>query len=158
MLTQDQLKQKVSYNPDTGVFTWLGANGRRADQAGQVAGNKSPAGYVRITINQRSFMAHKLAWLYMTGELPPGIVDHRNMVKDDNRWANLRLASKSENGANSRPRGTSGLKGAYWSKQINRWYSRVGKKYLGTFDTAEQAHAAYVKAAKEQFGSFARAS
>lgn len=103
-------------------------------------------------------MAHKLAWLYVTGEYPSCIVDHVNMVKNDNRYANLRLASKSQNGANSRARGSSGIKGAYWSKQIKRWYSRIGRRYLGTFDTPEQAHEAYVRAASQEFQEFARAA
>lgn len=158
MLTQDDLKHRLHYDPSTGVFKWISARGRRVDQIGQVAGNLSPHGYIRITVNRRSYFAHRLVWLYMTGEHPSEFVDHINMDKTDNRWCNLRAATKSENGANSKARGASGLKGAYWSKQINRWYSRIGKRYIGTFDTPEQAHEAYVAAAKDEFGGFARAA
>lgn len=158
MLTQAELKHRVHYDPLTGIFTWISARGRRVDQIGKEAGNLSPHGYIRITVNRTSYFAHRLAWLYMTGEHPTNYVDHINMDKTDNRWSNLRAATKSENGANSKARGASGLKGAYWSKQINRWYSRIGKRYLGTYDTPEQAHAAYVAAAKNEFGGFARAA
>jgi hypothetical protein len=158
MLTQADLKHRVHYDPLTGIFTWISARGRRVDQLGKQAGNLSPHGYIRITVNRTSYFAHRLAWLYMTGEHPEAYVDHINMNKTDNRWANLRAANKSENNANSKARGASGLKGAYWSKQINRWYSRIGKRYLGTYDTSEQAHEAYVAAALAEFGGFARAA
>lgn len=155
-LTQGQLKQRVIYHPETGEFVWLKPNGTRLDQVGKRAGSLNHAGYIRITIEQKSYMAHRLAWLYMTGAHPENHVDHINMQKNDNRWINLRAATKSENGANSIPRGRSGLKGAYWSTSIGRWYSSVRGRYIGTFDSAEEANAAYIQEAKKEFGEFAR--
>lgn len=155
-LTQEKLKELLNYDPCTGEFVWVSANGTRVDQIGKIAGNKNHAGYIRITIGQKSYMAHRLAWLYMNGSHPEHHIDHINLLKSDNRWSNLRAATKSENGANSRPRSASGLKGAYWSKQINRWYSSIRGRYLGTFDTPEDANEAYMKAAEQEFGQFAR--
>lgn len=155
-LTQEALKSRLHYNPETGDFTWVSSSGTRFDQIGRKAGNRNKAGYLRITVFQKSYMAHRLAWLYMTGSHPEHHIDHINMRKNDNRWSNLRAATKSQNGANSRARCASGLKGAYWSKSIGRWYSSANGKYLGTFDTPEEANAAYKRAAKIDFGEFAR--
>lgn len=154
MLTQTELKARLRYDPDTGQFTWLAANGRRTDQIGMLAGNKSKHGYMRITINRRSYFAHRLAWLYMTGSEPANFIDHINMVKHDNRWANLRAATKSQNNTHKPGRAASGLKGVYWNNS-GSCYSRIGKRYLGAFKTEQEAHAAYVAAANEVHGPFA---
>lgn len=101
-------------------------------------------------------MAHRLAWLYMTGEMPLALVDHINMVKGDNRWTNLRAATKAQNGVNSISRCASGVKGAYWQSQSKVWYSKYKNAYLGTFKTPEEANAAYIRAASAEFPEFAR--
>ncbi|CAH0532169.1 Phage HNH homing endonuclease (ACLAME 27) [Ralstonia phage UAM5] len=103
-------------------------------------------------------MAHRLAWLYMTGKWPEQFIDHANMNKGDNRWGNLREANKSQNNANQPARTTSGLKGAYWSNASMSWQAKINKRYLGSYGTAEEAHAAYMEAARERFGEFARAA
>lgn len=156
ILTHDELKQILFYDPDTGLFKWIIPPGRRVDKKGQVAGSKRASGYISICIRYKAIMAHRLAWFYMTGSWPKHCVDHINMVKDDNRWINLREATKTQNGANSRARGASGLKGAFWQTQSKVWYSKIGNRYLGTFKTPEEANAAYLKAAEETFGEFAR--
>jgi HNH endonuclease/AP2 domain len=91
-------------------------------------------------------------------------VDHINGVRHDNRPSNLRPATQSENLANTRLRSnnTSGLKGASFHKQAGRWRAAIRidgrQRHLGLFDTPEEAHAAYVRAARELFGEFARAA
>lgn len=155
-----RLKELLQYDPETGVFTWK----RRRGAKRATAGCYNRLGYRLIGVDYDLHMAHRLAWLYVHGEWPPSHIDHINGDPSDNRIANLRLATQSQNGANARLRSdnTSGYKGAYWFKPVKRWMSSIckdGKQvHLGYFDTAEQAHAAYMNAAKEMFGEFARAS
>lgn len=156
-LTQERLKELLRYDPDTGLFTWIVGNGRRTDQAGRRAGCPNAKGYIRISVDQRAYMAHRLAWLYMTGKWPEQFIDHENLDKGDNRWGNLREATKAQNNANQPARTSSGLKGAYWSDASMSWQAKINNRYLGSYSTAEEAHAAYMDAAQEQFGEFARA-
>jgi hypothetical protein len=90
--------------------------------------------------------AHRLAFLYMTGSLPPADVDHVNGVRNDNRWSNLRLATRSQNMWNVKR-----CTGAY--QQNGRWYASIkvdGKRRsLGGYSTKEDASAAYHAAVAE---------
>lgn len=86
-ITREQLKQLLHYDPLTGVFTRLVNRGRY--RAGATAGYDNH-GYTDIRIGSRGYRAHRLAWLYMTGTWPVHEIDHRNDVKHDNRWVNLR--------------------------------------------------------------------
>lgn len=153
-ITQALLKELLHYDSETGIFTWK--NCPKHDRNGMRAGSRRHNGYISIMVEQHAVMAHRLAFLYMTGSMPPNHVDHINLDKADNRWENLRLATKSENGANSRQRCKSGLKGAYYNAKCNCWYSKIGKKYLGAFKTPEEANAAFLLAARENYGEFAR--
>lgn len=161
MLTLDHLKNVLSYDPETGIFTWLIRPRQRV--CSNVAGAMS-MGYRLIGIQQQRYRAHRLAWFYMTGEWPTVEVDHINGLKDDNRWANLRLADKQKNQANSKIRvnNRSGFKGVFRFKGRRKFTARITVNYktiwLGNFDSAEEAHEAYVTASKEHFGEFARAA
>lgn len=157
-LSAERVRQMLSYEAETGVFTWVALSGRRAkigDRAGSF--NKS-IGYRVIGIDGARYYEHRLAWLWVTGSWPDNDIDHINCDKSDNRWTNLRGATMAQNIANigSWRHNTSGLKGAHWSKAAQRWSSRIGARHLGLFDTREEAHEAYVKAAKDKFGEFAR--
>jgi hypothetical protein len=129
---------------------------------GDVAGHLTAQGYWRISVDGRRYLAHRLAWLYVHGEWPAAQIDHVDLDKSNNRFANLREATNAQNKANTRARkdNTSGFKGASWDKRSGRWRARicvVGKdSHLGFFDSAETAHAAYCQAANEAFGEFAR--
>lgn len=124
-------------------------------------------GYISIFIDGMGHSAHRLAHLYMTGEWPIDVIDHINRVTGDNRWENLRSATRSQNLGNRRLNVNSrgGLKGVtpLGSGRNAKWYqSRIqvgGKRIrIGIFTTPEEAHAAYVDAAKKYFGEFARFS
>lgn len=154
-LTQHRLKELLHYDPDTGLFT------RRRGGGGKPAGSKVGTiskGYIFIAIDGRKHTAGRLAWLYMIGEWPKTLIDHRNTNKSDNRWENLREATKSENGFNRglSKRNTTGYKGVF-RKRLN-FESRIMINgiciRLGTFVTPEEASAAYEKAAREYHGDY----
>jgi hypothetical protein len=155
------VRGRLSYCPSTGVFTWRTSEGPNS-AIGMTAGFSSRKGYRKIKLHGGCFAAHRLAWIYMTGDDPGSrYVDHWNGKTDDNRWSNLRLASHGQNKANSRlhRNNTTGLKGVSPVTGSPRWQARIRKDrkliYLGVYATKEEAHAAYKKAAKEHFGEFA---
>ena len=133
-ITAERLRSILFYDPNTGFFI-------RRD-TGASAGSKNDRGYIRITIDGRSYRAHRLAYLYMAGKLPDADVDHKNRDRSDNRWSNLRQADGSQNQANRPARGSaSGFRGVYWAAHANCWRAeltlrRAGrrvKKVLGYF-------------------------
>lgn len=158
-LTQERLREVLSYDLESGVFIWRKAASRRIP-AGSIAGHLMPNGYWRITFDKTQHSAHRLAFLYMTGSWPPEEVDHIDGVKSNNRWANLRPATKSQNAINRRSRRPNGMRGASFHKETGKYVSLiyVGRKQinLGYFDSAEQAHAAYLAASQKYHGDFAR--
>lgn len=161
-VSQERLKELFHYDPETGVFRRL-VNVANV-KAGTTAGSLRDTGYIAISVDNRLYRAHVLAWLWMTGELPAKFIDHIDADKANNRWSNLRAATKSQNGANrpAQANSKSKLKGAYFYPANGRWQSTIqrdGKTiYLGYFDTAEQAHAAYCVASQKLYGEFARAA
>ncbi len=165
-LTHERLKGLLSYDPDAGSFRWLTDRSRTA-KAGELAGHVSPNGktaYVRICIDGRLYMAHVLAWLYMTGEFPPFRLDHEDGNGLNNMWRNIRPCTQSQNCANRRrsENNTSGFKGVTWRRRERKWLAQIGnarrRRWIGLFDTAEEAHAAYMAEAQNLFGQFARAA
>lgn len=141
-----RLKELVCYLPRSGMFFQ-----RVADRhVCSVIGRRAKDGYVAIVLDGRSFLAHRLAWLYVHGKLPDGLViDHINGVKNDNRIENLRLVSAWQNSFNNRSRRRDGgLVGAYWVHD-SRWEAVTqvdGRRVLlGFYPTEEQAHRAYLE-------------
>jgi HNH endonuclease/AP2 domain len=162
-LTRARLRELLHYDPKTGQFRWRKrtGNGARLDlSAGHVP---SQQGRRYISIDRRVYLAHRLAWFYMTGGWGRPTIDHRDRDATNNRWNNLRRATRSENNANRRrPRhNTSGYKGACLCRESGKWRATIGRNgkiiHLGRFDTPQAAHAAYVAAARKLFGEFARA-
>lgn len=141
-MTDDDLKSWVSYNRDTGQFTWLKTSGK--GYVGAAAGTMFK-GYVMITIRGKHVLAHRLAWFFEYGRWPAHQIDHINGVKDDNRITNLREATNAQNHCNRGPQknSTSGVKGVYWFKPDQRWKAQIvvrGKcmvlGYFRNFDDA----------------------
>lgn len=163
MLTQARLREVLAYDPATGAFTWNVMLSSRGP-VGSVAGSYTRKGYWRVRIDGREYMAHRLAWLYVTGSWPTKQIDHRNTNRADNRFDNLRLATNSQNGGNRRlsSKNRTGFKGVSFASRCakrpyNAQISINGKsKNLGYYATPEAAHAAYLAAASEHFGDFAR--
>lgn len=152
-LTAERLRALLSYDPATGVFTRLVTTNNNGALAGTVAGTPKGNGYLSITLDGVKHLAHRLAWLHVTGAWPQQHIDHINGRKDDNRIANLRDVDRSTNLQNRRaaPRHSKHLLGV--TRNHNRFSAQISVKseyrYLGTFDTEEQAHAAYVAAKRE---------
>lgn len=162
-LTQERLREVLRYDPDTGLFVWLVSTSNRV-AVGQIAGSRESYGYWVIGVDGTVYRAQRLAWLYMTGEWPPALVDHRNLDRKDNRWRNLRLATHSQNHANAGliASNSSGHKGVSKNKRLGKWHAciMVDKRrfHLGFFSDIAAAAAAYERAAVKHFGEFARVS
>jgi hypothetical protein len=160
-LTAERLRELLDYDPETGIFTWRANRGRA--RAGMVAGYLARDGYRLIEIDGHPYQAHRLAWLYVFGEWPEGYLDHRDCDRDNNAIDNLRTANRHQNAGNSRisKRNTSGYKGVSWHKRDRKWQAQIyrdGKACsLGYFDDPEEAHEAYMDAAREYWGEFASA-
>lgn len=154
------LRVLLTYDPMTGRFNWRRTLSNQVE-AGAQAGWIEAKGYRRICIGGIGYQAHRLAWLYMTGEWPSEQIDHINLDKADNRWGNLREATNSQNQSNVGPRrqNTSGRKGVYWHKRLRKWQVSIminrHLHFLGYRDSREDAAALYA-AATQHFGQFAR--
>ena len=152
-LTAAQLRERLEYAPETGVFRWKKVFGAR--RAGTVAGSISTGGYWRLLIRPHgAFSAHRLAWLYVHGEWPTHQIDHINGNRLDNRIANLRDIPQSGNVQNRRRANadsTTGVLGV--SPSRGRFGARIRLNnrliWLGTYDTPGEAHAAYVSAKRK---------
>jgi hypothetical protein len=159
-IEQHELKNMLSYNPETGEWIWL-ISPANPVPALSAAGTISKHGYLVIQIKGRIYKAHRLAFLYMTGKWPLE-VDHRDCNRKNCVWSNLREATRSQNRANAglSSKNTTGFKGVVFDKKRGRWDAKIGKDkkrmYLGSFSSAMEAHAAYCEAAKTTFGDFAR--
>lgn len=162
MISQDYLMSILEYDEKTGMFTW--ASKRPKIKIGSIAGGIDSQGYCRINIDGKKYAAHRLAFLYMQGIVPPNEVDHINGVRIDNRWVNLRLADKSQNLHNQgiRKTNTTGCKGVHFQKSNGRFVSYIranGKRiYLGLSDNIFEAAAKSISAINSMHGQFGRIS
>lgn len=162
-ITAEFLRSVLSYDPDTGVFTRLATSGGR--EAGTVAGGVSRGrrgGYVKISVMNKQHLAHRLAWLHVNGEWPPGRIDHKDLCKTNNAILNLRIATQSQNCANkgAMKTNTSGLKGVSWHPGAKKWTAQITvdgeHHYIGRFVKKSDARMAYLRVAQQHFGEFAR--
>jgi len=144
-VNQDELKRILDYSPETGEFRWK-VNFSRV-RIGDIAGyvDKHGHGYRMVSINSQMYLEHRLAFLWMTGKWPDEEVDHINRIRDDNRWSNLRPASRLVNSLNMgvRKDNTSGVTGVSWRKDKKRWEARIYMNgvvhRLGRFQDFEEA-------------------
>ena len=164
LVTRERLRELLDYDPLTGLFAWkVKRNSSRGCLLpGTIAGTVGPSnGYVYIKVDGKRYFAHRLAFLWMEGTMPPEQVDHINGVRSDNRWSNLRHATQWENIGNRAVFATSksGVKGVYWNKKAGKWRATIrsaGRQhFLGYFNTVEEAQAVYNFAAGLVFGQFA---
>lgn len=162
MISHSVLKQLLSYDPLTGIFVWR--VNRSRTKAGTIAGTPGTDGYIYIVINRVHYGAHRLAWFYMTGEWPKDEIDHKNTMRKENWFENLRETTSSLNKVNAavRIRSASQLKGVYFDarKKAKPWQAYItkdGKRTsIGYYATKEEAADARNQKAFELFGDFAR--
>lgn len=158
-LTAEYVRQRLSYEPETGLFRWRTSAGGVV--VGAVAGTPASDGYLQIKIDRRRYLVHRLAWLITHGEWPANMLDHINGDPSDNRIANLRQANAFQNSHNMAAHrdSASGHKGVSWSKKDKRWRAQiyVNRQYtwLGNHLTLEEAAKAYADAAEALQGEFA---
>ena len=152
VLTAARLREVLDYDPATGVFRWRAASHPNSRvNVGCVAGYIESNGYRRIAIDRRRYLAGRLVWLNVAGEWPVGQIDHKNGIRDDNRFDNLRDVTCSKNSQNLRQAHSdskTGLLGVHQHRGKFRADIQVDgkKRHLGYFATAEAAHAIYVEA------------
>lgn len=156
MITQTELKRLLNYNSETGIFTW--ELDRRRIMAGYTAGTLKNSGYIHIVVNYKPYMAHRLAWLYITGIFPINQLDHINGNRNDNRFCNLREATNNQNQYNSVVSKNNKLRIKGVSKQGNKYQARARinykEHYLGLYKTPEEASNAYLVFTKKHHGEF----
>jgi len=156
MITQQRLHELATYNPETGAFV-------RRSTGKKMPGWKDKDGYLVAQLDNREYRMHRLAWLSVTGDWPTRFIDHKNMVRHDNSFTNLREADHSTNACNQPHKRTNkcGYKGVDWVESAKGWRAQImksGRKYqLGHYPTPQEAHAAYVAAAQRLHGEFYRA-
>lgn len=159
MLTQERLKSVLSYNPETGVFTWIEPIGRAV--VGARAGGINAAGYRTIGVFGKRYRSNRLAFFWMTGVWPQHIIDHHDRNTENDRWENLREATPSQNNANQKARvgKKCRLKGVFPGPK-GVFYSQIATNnrstHLGTFRCPAAAYFAYIVAADKLYGEFAR--
>jgi hypothetical protein len=150
--TADDVRNRLDCDPETGIFTWRACAAMRIEwntrYAGAVAGSDNSQGYRDISIDGKRHLAHRLAWLIMTGEWPVDDIDHINGDRADNRIANLRAVDRTENMRNAAMRSdnTSGHMGVCWDKRCEKWRAQIkanGRRiHLGLFTALADAIAA----------------
>ena len=144
MITQAELKDILSYNPKTGIFTWNKTKSNRI-KIGDECGSITSLGYKITKIKGKYYSLHRLSWLYMYGEFPDGIIDHINQNRGDNRISNLRCITRAENNKNRtlQSNNKSGVNGVHWISTAKRWAAVInieGKRIgLGWYRNKEDA-------------------
>jgi len=142
-LNQELLKELVDYNPDTGVFAWKKI--RRGVSCNKKVGTVKPNGYIVVLINRKLYRLHRLAWLYMTGKWPDNEIDHINGNRADNRFCNIRQATKAENNWNKKVRkdSTTGIKNVLYYPNYQTYYVKITANNVshsfGPFKTKDEA-------------------
>ena len=162
LVSHERLIEALYYCAETGNFTWLISSSRRVS-IGSTAGCVCPIqGYWLIGLDGKLYRAHRLAWMYMTGQWPTLEIDHADNNRSNNQWRNLRLVTRKQNEANKRigRRNTSGYKGVSLIRATGRWAAFIGSggktKSLGTFNSPQEAHLAYCTAINAYHGVYGR--
>jgi hypothetical protein len=139
-----RIRELLNYDQSSGLFHWAIKPSKHI-HAGAKAGYVGASGYVRIHIHGKDYLAHRLAFLIITGSFPSEQVDHKNGIRSDNKWANLRAASRQENARNLKiqERNKSGHIGIHWKESKNRWVAQIGiegkKIHIGNFKSLDEA-------------------
>jgi hypothetical protein len=137
MLNHEKVKELFDYNPNSGLLTWRIAKSSRI-KIGMKAGSKQS---LQVKIDGKMYLVSRVIWFYMTGEWPTKLIDHENRIRTDNKWANLREATYTQNNINSRARRNRKYKYPTGIKlhSTGKFQARFCQKHLGTFINLEDA-------------------
>lgn len=150
----DFVRHLLHYDPLTGVWSWMNPLPRSKMKRGDVAGRIMSNGRRQIRVAGCFFYSSRLAWLYMTGKWPEDQIDHKNRIKDDDRWENLREASQSQNSFNRDWCEASGdMRGIL--THGNKFRVDIGGNYLGLYNNLEAAKKVRDQALNDMAGPFA---
>ena len=145
--TLEELSSTFTYNPETGELF----------KAGKLLGENNAVSYIKARFKGHTIAAHRIAWMLMTGDLNPPMIDHKDQNLLNNKWSNLRATTHSRNAHNTRCRSNSGIKGV--TKRPNGWQATFwhngSNEYLGTFKSPELAQQAYEQRAATHYGTYA---
>ena len=147
MIDQETVKKLFHYDAESGMLLWRNGNSRNV-KPWQEATSSNGHGYYNVKIDGKSYLVHRLIWLYVHGNFPEQDIDHKNRVRNDNRLCNLRDVSRTDNAQNiSLPsHNKSGHIGVSWYAKQNKWtvYVKVNKKnkWLGYYKNLDDAVAA----------------
>ena len=177
-VSPDLLRQLLDYDPETGVLTWRartpdmfkdGNIGRSANcsawnsrYAGTVAGSPDYEGYILISILGKTYRASRVSFAIVNGYWPKDEIDHKDCASSDDRFCNLREATRAQNASNRRTpkNNTSGYKGVTFHKHHRKYLAQIGHRglniYLGLFDAAEEAAERRAEESARLHGEFAR--
>lgn len=149
--SQDRLQECLDYNPETGEFHWIEPTGNRRIVNQETGPSTCNQGYNRIAIDNNRYGAHRIAWVWMTGEDITGYyVHHKNENRTDNRFSNLALVTNADNiRVSKRGKGYHRTRSGTYQARIRVNYEQI---YLGTFKTEEEANQAYLDARLKYFG------
>jgi hypothetical protein len=156
MITQFDLQRILSYDPSTGVFTWINPTSNRV-RLNDVAGCLGDDGYLKIQLMGNRYKSHRLAWLYCHGEFPEFELDHIDGVRVNNQLSNLRLATSKQNKENVKLKitNTTGYRGIHWDKSRQKWLAHIthNRKFhnLGRFNDINDALKAVITARNQFF-------
>ncbi len=157
-LTAQRLRELLHYNAETGVLKWkVRPQITSKVEVGDTAGRLDSKGYLRIGIGRRQYRAHRLIWLYVTGEWPPHEIDHKDRNRTNNAWLNLRPATSGQNKQNAtlRKDNVSGVRGVYFEARRQVWCAQITvngtRRGLGAFPTRELAQGARLNAEATHF-------
>ncbi len=153
------LGERVAYDPDTGLFRWLVKPCKNRTILDAV-GHTRKDGYLIVRVNGRDYLGHRLAWILMTGEDPPEEIDHIDGNPSNNKWSNLRAATRSQNMHNSRGYSNTGVKNVYYRRgKKNPYHVKLMcngvRKTIGSFSSLELATLVAIEARSIYHGEFA---
>ena len=144
-----EVRRLYTYEPETGKL--ICNTDRRKMPKGSDPCRNHARGYLMVKVGDKYILAHRVIWAIHYGEQPPTEIDHKNRNKRDNRISNLRGATRSENVRNSMGKGYSVMRNGRYQAAVKLNGKRIA---IGTYDTPEEAHAAYINKKKELHSSF----
>lgn len=158
-MTYEEARRHFSYDPETGLLTWIVSTSNRALPGSVVSATRQNKGktYVQMQFKYKGYAAHRVIWLWVTGSFPEKEIDHIDGNGTNNRWSNLREVTRHQNGKNMRKRSSTlpNRTGVYWRKRINKWVVQimVDRKHIhGGYFVDEQEAIAARKALEVEYG------